>query len=91
MRKKVTIIAAVLLALIIVIVVVLTSNDDKVKEVIIGNQDSKEQDIIGELMKQLLEDRGFKVQLVSGLSPVGLREGMEAATIDICAGYTGMA
>ena len=60
-------------------------------EVIIGNKDFTEQCIIGELMKQLLEDRGFKVRLVSGLSSVALRERMEAGNIDISADYTGTA
>jgi len=63
----------------------------KDKEVIVGNQNSTEQYIVGELMKQLLEDRGFKVRLVSGLSPVDLRERMEAGNIDLCADYTGTA
>ena len=66
-----------------------TNNDDK--EVIVGNKNFTEQYIVGELMKQLLEDRGFKVQLVSGLSSSDLREGMEAGNIDISADYSGTA
>ena len=61
------------------------------KEVIVGNKNFTEQYIVGELMKQLLEDRGFKVQLVSGLSSDELRGGMEAGNIDISADYTGTA
>ena len=43
------------------------------------------------MMKQLLEDRGFTVELVADLSSMVLREGMEAGDIDICADYTGTA
>ncbi len=57
----------------------------------IGNKNFTEQYIIGEMMKQLLEDRGFTVELVADLSSMVLREGMEAGDIDICADYTGTA
>ncbi len=57
----------------------------------IGNKNFTEQCIIGEMMKQLLEDRGFTVELVADLSSMVLREGMEAGDIDICADYTGTA
>ena len=61
------------------------------KEITVGNKNFTEQYIIGELMKQLLEDRGFTVTLVADLSTMALREGMEAGDIDICADYTGTA
>ncbi len=57
--------------------------------VIIGNKNFTEQYIIGQMMKQLLEDRGFTVNLVSDISTTTLRQGMEAGDIDICAEYTG--
>ncbi len=60
-------------------------------EVTIGNKNFTEQRIIGQMMKQLLEDRGFKVNLVRELSTTALRQGMEAGDIDICADYTGTA
>lgn len=94
MRKKVTIIAEVFLAIIMIVIVVgcgCPQSELDVKEVIIGNKNFTEQDIIGELMKQLLEERGFKVYLVSGLSSMALREQMEDGNIDICADYTGTA
>jgi len=60
-------------------------------EITIGNKNFTEQHIIAEMMKQLLEDRGFKVNFVSNISTTALREGMEAGDIDICAEYTGTA
>jgi osmoprotectant transport system substrate-binding protein len=61
------------------------------KEVTVGNKNFTEQYIIGEMIKQLLEDRGFTVNLVSDISTMALRLGMEAGDIDICADYTGTA
>jgi len=61
------------------------------KEVTIGHKNFTEQHIIGQMMKQLLEDRGFKVNFVSNLSTTALRQGMKAGDIDICAEYTGTA
>ncbi len=63
----------------------------KVKAVTVGNKNFTEQYIIGEMMKQLLEDRGFTVELASDLATDVLRGGMEAGDIDICADYTGTA
>jgi len=62
-----------------------------VKEVTVGNKNLTEEYIIGQLIKQALEEHGFKVNLVSDLSSMALREGMEAGDIDICADYTGTA
>lgn len=61
------------------------------KEVTVGNKNFTEQYVVGELMKQLLEDRGFTVNFAPDLSTMVLREGMEAGDIDICAEYTGTA
>jgi len=61
------------------------------KEVTVGNKDFTEQRLIGQMMKQLLENRGFKVDLVSDISTFVLRQGMEAGDFDICADYTGTA
>jgi osmoprotectant transport system substrate-binding protein len=61
------------------------------KGVTVGNKNFTEQYIIGEMMKQLLEDHGFTVNLESDLSSMVLRGGMEAGDIDICADYTGTA
>jgi len=61
------------------------------KEVTVGGKNFTEQYIIGQLMKQLLEEHGFKVNLVADLSTTALRQGMEAGDIDICAEYTGTA
>jgi len=61
------------------------------KEITVGNKNFTEQYIIGEMIKQLLENRGFTVNLVADLSSMALRQGMEAGDIDICADYTGTA
>ncbi len=61
------------------------------KEVTVGNKNFTEQYIIGQMMKQLLEARGFKINLVSGISTIALRGGMKVGEIDICADYTGTA
>jgi len=61
------------------------------KEVTVGNKNFTEQHIIAQMMKQLLEARGFKVNFVSNLSTAALRQGMKAGDIDICAEYTGTA
>ncbi len=61
------------------------------KEVTVGNKNFTEQYIIGQMMKQLLEDRGFTVNMVADISTMALRGGMEAGDIDICADYTGTA
>ncbi|MBW1743890.1 MAG: glycine/betaine ABC transporter substrate-binding protein, partial [Deltaproteobacteria bacterium] len=47
--------------------------------------------IVGQLMKQVLEHRGFKVDFRSDLTSMALRAGMESGDIDICADYTGTA
>ena len=62
---------------------------EELQVVTVGNKNFTEQRIAGQLIKQLLEDRGFKVSLVSDLSSMALRQGMEAGDIDICADYTG--
>ena len=59
------------------------------KRVTVGNKNFTEQYVVGQLMKQLLEDRGFKVDLRSDLTSMALRAGMESGDIDICADYTG--
>ncbi len=61
------------------------------KEVVVGTKSFTEQRIIGQMMQQLLEERGFKVTLVRELSTMALRQRMEAGEIDISAEYTGTA
>ncbi|OEU53376.1 MAG: hypothetical protein BA872_08925 [Desulfobacterales bacterium C00003060] len=61
------------------------------KSITVGNKNFTEQYIVGQLIKQLLEDRGFKVKLRSDLTSMALRAGMESGDIDICADYTGTA
>lgn len=88
MRKGVI----VAVALILVVVVTITAcGPPGAKQVTVGNKNFTEEYIIGEMMKQLLEDRGFDVSLTSGLSTTALRQGMVSGDIDICADYTGTA
>lgn len=61
------------------------------KKLTVGSKNFTEQAIVGQMMKQLLEDRGFKVDLRSDLTSMALRAGMESGDIDICADYTGTA
>jgi osmoprotectant transport system substrate-binding protein len=67
----------------------ITITERRRKELIVGNKDFAEQYIVGQLMKQLLEDRGFAVTLLSDLYSPDLRRKMEDGDIDICADYTG--
>ncbi len=61
------------------------------KKLVVGNKNFTEQYIMGELMKQVLEENGFKVKLRSDLSSMVMRKGLENGSIDICAEYTGTA
>ena len=67
----------------------ITITERRKRQIIVGNKNFAEQYIVGQLMKQLLEDRGFAVNLVSDLYSPDLRRRMEDGDIDICADYTG--
>ncbi len=67
------------------------NNQATEKKVTVGNKNFTEQYIAGQLIKQVLEDNGFKVDLRSDLTSMALRAGMESGDIDICADYTGTA
>jgi len=90
-RKVATITSAIVLILILVMMGASCGSPPGGNEVIVGNKNFTEQYIVGQLMKQLLEDRGFVVKLKSGRSSECLRESMEFGDIDICAEYTGTA
>ena len=89
MRKLVMISLAVVMLLSMIVVSGGCAEGDK--EITVGNKNFTEQYLIGEMIKQLLEDRGFTVELVSDIATDVLRSGMEAGDIDICAEYTGTA
>ena len=55
----------------------------------IGTKNFTEQFIGGYLMKLLLEDRGYTVDLRTGMSSMVLREAVENGDIDLCMDYTG--
>ena len=61
------------------------------KNVVVANKNFTEQYVMGELMTQLLEARGFSVEQASDLSSQTLRAGMEAGDMDVAADYTGTA
>lgn len=88
MRKIVLLFLALIICLIPVVTMGCTQ---EAKEVTVGNKNFTEEYIIGQLMKQILEDNGFTVTLSSDLSTDILRGGMESGDIDICADYTGTA
>ena len=88
MRKIITSMLLGLLALALIVTGVGCGEGEKIA---VGNKNFTEEYIIGQLMKQLLEDRGYSIKLVSDLSSMALRQGMEADDIDICADYTGTA
>lgn len=90
MRKLVPVALALALAVVLVVTTVGCGPPPE-KQITVGNKNFTEEYIIGQMMKQLLEDRGFNVSLTSGLSTTLLRQGMEAGDIDICADYTGTA
>jgi len=88
MRKIVFICMAIIIGL---APIMMTGCEEEVKVVTVGNKNFTEEYVIGQLMKQVLEENGFTVTLVSDLSTMALREGMEAGDIDICADYSGTA
>ncbi len=61
------------------------------KHVVVGNKNFTEQYIVGQMIKQILEDRGFEVDLKSDLTSMALRGGLESGDLEICAEYTGTA
>lgn len=87
MRK----VSAAVLVLISLSLIMTGCAEEEVKEVTVGNKNFTEEYVVGQLLKQVLEENGFKVNLVSDLSTAALREGMEAGDIDISADYTGTA
>jgi osmoprotectant transport system substrate-binding protein len=55
----------------------------------IGTKNFTEQFVVGNLMAILLKDRGYDVELKTGMSSTVLREAMENGDIDLCMDYTG--
>jgi osmoprotectant transport system substrate-binding protein len=79
------------LALILSLGLILTACTEEEKEVTVGCKNFTEQYIVGEMIKQLLEDRDFTVNYKPDLATDIMRNGMEAGDIDICSEYTGTA
>lgn len=55
----------------------------------IGTKNFTEQFLVGSLMAILLEERGYDVELKTGMSSTVLREAMENGSLDLCMEYTG--
>jgi osmoprotectant transport system substrate-binding protein len=55
----------------------------------IGTKNFTEQFVVGNLMYLLLRDRGYDVDLKTGMSSTVLREAMENGSLDLCMDYTG--
>lgn len=55
----------------------------------IGTKNFTEQYVVGNLMAILLENRGYDVQLKTGMSSTVMREAMETGDLDLCMDYTG--
>lgn len=85
MRKLLAIVMMVTLVLLVTGI----SQAQAAKAITVGNKNFTEQYVIGQLMKQLLEARGFTVEMKSDLTSMALRAGMESGDIDLCADYTG--
>lgn len=55
----------------------------------IGTKNFTEQFVVGNLMAILLENRGYDVQLQTGMSSTVMREALETGALDLCMDYTG--
>ena len=55
----------------------------------IGTKNFTEQYVVGNLMAILLQDRGYNIQLKTGMSSTVLRKALETGDIDLCMEYTG--
>jgi len=92
MSKRNIIIGAIIVAVVVLVVVlVVVVGRPAPGRVTVGCKGFTEQLIVGELMAQLLEGRGFDVELVDGLGTAALRDGIEAGQLDVIAEYTGTA
>jgi osmoprotectant transport system substrate-binding protein len=90
MRRLVLLICMACLTIVLITMGTVDAKGDK-KRVVVGTKNFTEQYIIGHMIKQLLEDHGFTVDLKADLTSMALRAGMESEDIDICAEYTGTA
>jgi osmoprotectant transport system substrate-binding protein len=59
------------------------------RNILIGTKNFTEQFIGGYLMKLILENHGYTVDLRTGMSSMVLREALENGDIDLCMDYTG--
>jgi len=57
--------------------------------IVVGAKNFTEQYVVGNLMYILLEDRGYDVELKTGMSTTVIREAMVSGDVDIAMSYTG--
>jgi len=88
MRKVAFLCLALIIGLVSVMAVGCSQEE---KTLTVGCKNFTEEYIIGQMLAQVLEAKGFTVELVSDLSTMALRGGMEAGDIQISADYTGTA
>ncbi len=81
MRKR-----AIGLSLLCVMLIATVAVADTIK---IGTKNFTEQYVVGNLMYLFLQDRGFDVELTTGMSSTVLREAMETGALNLCMDYTG--
>jgi osmoprotectant transport system substrate-binding protein len=58
-------------------------------DIVVGAKNFTEQYVVGNLMYLLLEDRGYDVELKTGMSTTVIREAMVSGGVDIAMSYTG--
>jgi len=58
-------------------------------EIVVGAKNFTEQYVVGNLMYLLLEDRGYDVELKTGMSTTVIREAMVSGDVDMAMSYTG--
>jgi len=75
---------AVLAALVIGIGLTVAAAD-----IVVGAKNFTEQYVVGNLMYLLLEDRGYDVELKTGMSTTVIREAMISGEVDLAMSYTG--
>ena len=90
-KRNIIIGAVIVVVVVLVVVLVVVVGRPAPGRVTVGCKGFTEQLIVGELMAQLLEDRGFDVELIDGLGTAALRDGIEAGQLDVIAEYTGTA
>jgi len=59
------------------------------ENIVVGAKNFTEQYVVGNLIHLLLEDRGYDVELTTGMSTTVIREAMVSGEVDVAMSYTG--